>query len=300
MEVIAFKILPLILIFLIAYLLKLTKVFKDEDGEVPLKIIYFIAAPALIFVSLQNIALDPQYFYLPFIPIIIILSLYSLAYFVSKPLKLSRHTLGTFLVGVSIINTGFTFPFLFSVYGNEAVVPAAFFDLGGMFVVFSFVYFIACKYGDKGSDINYALKKILISPPLWAITLGLIFNITHISTPAPITAFLHLLGNMVVPVLMIALGFYFNIQNGQTKLLSTVIFIRMGLGLLLGVILSKLFGLTGLAQIIVIIYSAAPVGYNTITFASLENLDTKFAASLLSVSVLIGMILIPTLIYFVH
>lgn len=300
MEVILFKVLPLILIFFIAYLLKKAKVFKDEDGEVLLKIAYYIAGPALIFASLQNLKLDPKFFLLPLIPIIIILSFYLLAYLVSKPLRLPHKTLGTFLVGSLIINTGFTFPFLFSVYGNDAVIPTAFFDLGNLFISFSFVYFIACRHGDKGSDINYALKKILISPPLWALLIGLMFNFTHVSIHSSITAFLQLVGNLVIPIFMIALGFYFNIQGGQIKLLSIVIFIRMGLGLLFGITLSNLFGLTGLTQAIVIILSASPVGYNTITFASLEELDIKFAATLLSVSALIGMILIPILIFFIH
>jgi predicted permease len=299
-DIIIVKVLPLILIFLAAFGLKKAKIFSEQDGERILKLNFYIAVPALIFVSLQTLPINPKYFVLPIIPLIIISTLTSVAFLLSKKLSLSRPTLGTFLVGSAIINTGFTFPFLYSVYGPEAILPASFFDLGGMFMTFGFIYFLACRYGQKGSDINYAIKKILSSPPLWAIILGIVFNLLHIPVHESITNAMNLLGQLVIPSAMLAVGFYFHLEGGQWKLVTLTIFIRMALGVCVGIILSKLFGLTGFIQHMVIILSASPIGYNTITFASLENLDVKLAAKMLSVSTLIGMLLIPILIYFLH
>jgi len=71
----------------------------------------------------------------------------------------------------------------------------------------------------------------------------------------------------------------------------------MGIGFVLGYSLALLFGLDGLERTIVIIGSSAPVGYNNLTFASMENLDKEFAASLVSIAMLIGVILVPLLIF---
>jgi len=67
--------------------------------------------------------------------------------------------------------------------------------------------------------------------------------------------------------------------------------------LLAGIFLAWLFGLSGLNKTVAVLCSAAPVGFNTMTSSSLGNLDTLFAASLLSASILIGFLWLPGLIY---
>ena len=46
--------------------------------------------------------------------------------------------------------------------------------------------------------------------------------------------------------------------------------IRMGLGLFLGILLAYIFGLEGVTKNVVILATATPVGYNTLTFSSVE------------------------------
>jgi predicted permease len=73
----------------------------------------------------------------------------------------------------------------------------------------------------------------------------------------------------------------------------------MVFGLMLGFILVKLFDLEGLSKAVVLLGAAAPVGYNTLTFSSMENLDKEFAANLVSFSILTGIIFIPILIFLI-
>jgi len=68
-------------------------------------------------------------------------------------------------------------------------------------------------------------------------------------------------------------------------------------GLALGLALSWVFGLEGIVRDIVIICSSAPVGYNTLVLSSLENLDKDFAASLVSISLILGIIYVPLLMF---
>jgi malate permease and related proteins len=70
----------------------------------------------------------------------------------------------------------------------------------------------------------------------------------------------------------------------------------MGLGMFLGLLLIYLFGLDGITRYVVILATATPIGYNTLTFSSIEKLDTEFAAALISVSILISMIYIPAIV----
>ena len=75
--------------------------------------------------------------------------------------------------------------------------------------------------------------------------------------------------------------------------------LRFGFGLLLGWLASLVLGLEGIDRTVLIACAAAPMGYNTLTYASLEELDKDFAASMVSFSVLLGLIATPILVYFV-
>jgi predicted permease len=195
------------------------------------------------------------------------------------------------------MNIGFTLPFFITAYGKEGLVRASIFDFGNGLLAFTFVFYLACKYGDNKRDSKSMLKKLLYSPPLWALIISIILNLIHIKIPSFGINFFQLLGNMTVPLIMLSLGIYFSPRIVKLNALSSVIFIRMFIGLLLGLLFVYLFDLTGLNKIIVLIGASAPVGYNTLTFASMEKLDKEFAASIISYSILIGIILIPLLIF---
>jgi len=57
------------------------------------------------------------------------------------------------------------------------------------------------------------------------------------------------------------------------------IFIRMVLGLFVGWGISLLFGLEGLTSTVVIVGASLPIGFNTLIFADMEDLDKEFAAN---------------------
>jgi predicted permease len=141
------------------------------------------------------------------------------------------------------------------------------------------------------------IKKLLYSPPLLSIIIALILNYTHTPLPEIITPFLQSLSYLVTPLIMLALGIYFTPSFVKIKPLISIIFIRVGIGFLLGILFVKLFNLEGVSRLVVLIGASAPVGYNTVVFSSLENLDKEFATSVVSVSILLGLILVPLLMY---
>ncbi len=293
MQDIIVKVLPIIFIFIVGYILKKVNLFKKEDGDLFLKVVFYIAAPCLILLSVSKITLDWKLFFLPVIPIVNIIITYFISVFFAKKFNLQAGSFGVFLVASMIMNTSFTLPFFIALYGNEGLAKISFFDIGNAFLVYSFVYYIACKYGSNPKKM--LMTKILISPPLWALLIAIFMNIFHYSLPA--IDFFQALGNLTSPLIMLALGIYFEFKLIKPAPLATILFLRMAFGLLLGIIFVKLLNLEGLTKIVVLIGSSAPVGYNTVTFSSLENLDKEFAASVVSISILLGLITVPLLMY---
>jgi hypothetical protein len=273
------------------------KFLTKDDAELFLKLVFYISLPALIILSIAKIEITTDFLYLPIIPVFVIFSTFIISSFVGKLFDLPRKTFGVYLIGTLIMNIGFTLPFFIAAYGNEGLARASMFDFGNGLLTLTFVYFLACKYGNDKVH-KTMIKKFALLPPIWALLIGIILNFTNIAIPSVANNFLQIVGDLTIPLIMLSLGIYFTPKIIKLLPLSSAIITRMGLGLLLGFLLVKLFNLDGLNRLIVLIGSAAPVGYNTLVFASLESLDKEFAASLVSISILLGIIFIPLLIMF--
>jgi len=300
MNEILLKLIPIILIFLLGYLLKRIKILKKEDGDLFLKLNFYVSLPASVLLSLMNIRLSLDFLLLPVSAVLIIFTTYFLSLFLGRRLRLDKKSFGVFLVGSMIMNTGFLIPFAIAAYGNEGLARLLLFCI--LETVYWFLllfYYLACKYGDNNRNSVQMIKKILISPPMWALILGIVFNLLNIRFPLAMNNFLTIIGNLTIPLILLSLGLYFSLKMIKPLSILSAIFVRMGLGLILGLVFVKLFNLEGLNSAIVLLGAAAPVGYNTLTFSSMENLDKEFSTNLVSFSILIGIIFIPILIFLI-
>ncbi len=69
--------------------------------------------------------------------------------------------------------------------------------------------------------------------------------------------------------------------------------LRIGAGLALGFCCVQLFGLEGLTRSVVLLGSAAPIGFSAVVIANREHLNRELAASAASVSVLLALAYVP-------
>ncbi len=289
------KIIPIILIFFLGYFLKRIKLFNKETADILLKLIFYVSMPALVFRSVSQIQLSLKYVYLPFIAVTVFFLIYFVALIIGKKLELPTKTRGTFILGAMIMNTGFSLPFIFSAFGEKGVAVVAIFDFGNAMLVLTFGYYIAMRFGKK-KDSKIEYRKLFSLPPVWGLILGLFFNLIKIPIPIIADNFLDQIGMLTIPLIMLSIGIYFSPRIHNLSRLLIVLFLRTGIGLILGFIFASFLNLQGMIRTIVIICCSAPVGYNTLVFSTLENLDKEFAANLVSISILTGIFYIPVLI----
>ncbi|MFO7896922.1 MAG: AEC family transporter [Candidatus Cloacimonadales bacterium] len=290
------KIIPVIIVFFLGFLLKRIKIFRHNDGDLLLKIVFNVTLPALVFLAISQVELVFSLLFLPIIAALVILVNYLVASFWGKRLNLQPATLGSFIIGSMIMNTGFVLPFILARYGPEALAYYTIFDFGNMLMIFTFGYLIAMKYGENG-NLKIDLTKFLKLPPIWALILGVLFNLGNWEINGAAENILEMIGTPTVFLTMLALGCYFHPRVKNLNKIVLVFSIRILGGLALGLALSWVFGLEGIVRDIVIICSSAPVGYNTLVLSSLENLDKDFAASLVSISLILGIIYVPLLMF---
>jgi len=290
------KIIPVVIVFFIGFFLKRIKVLHYDSGDLLLKLVFNLTLPALVFISVAEVELTLDYIYLPIIAAIVILVNFSLAFIFSRKMKMPNATLGTFIIGSMIMNTGFVLPFILARYGNESLAIYTIFDFGNMLMIYTFGYFIAMKYGENG-NLKIDLRKFLKLAPIWALIFGLIFNLLDWQIKPMAQNIFEMIGAPTVFLTMLALGCYFHPHLKNLPKILIVFSLRILGGLALGILLSNLFGLDDMLRKVVIICCSAPVGYNTLVLSSLENLDKEFAASLVSISLIMGIIYVPVLMF---
>lgn len=291
------KIIPLILAFFVGIAFKLLKLLSKDDAPVLLRVVLNVCLPSLTIIAISNIQLKADMALIPLTAIIIVFLMYIISRTIGKHLKMEKTTFGSFLVGTMIMNTAYALPFFFAAFGNEGLARASLFDIGNTFMIFTFTYYNAIKYGNNSKTAAIEWKKFLRLPPLWAMLIAFSWKLTKVPMPALALNFLNFMGQPMVPLMMIALGLYFNPKRCNIGKAAIAIFIRMGIGLGIGIVLSALLGFKGITRTVVTVCSALPIGFNTLIFANLENLDREFAATIVSISIFIALFYIPWLIY---
>jgi malate permease and related proteins len=288
--------LPVFMLIFSGFALRKFGVVSKNDSSPILQVVFYFSLPALILANIPNTELNPDFVYLPLVPVLIGLVLFFLAKGVSSRLNLEPKTLGVFIISALIMNTAFAIPFSMAFLGKEGLAGLLIFDMGNALFIYGFAYFQACKYGNHSFDRSKALKRVLKSVPLWSVFIAVVMNLAGIRTEGVFLDFLSIAGALTIPLLLLSVGILFEPKLIRPSGMIWALIIRMGFGLLLGFVFIRFFGLSGVASYVVILATATPVGYNTLTFSSLEKLDTEFAAALISVSILISLVYIPLIV----
>jgi len=291
------KIFPLFLAFFVGILARQLKLLSKKDAPILLKTVLNVCLPAVAILAINRMVLQIDLIFIPISAMLIVFGVYAVSKSLEKVLKLPRATYGSFLVGTLVANSAFALPFLAASHQEQGLAMASLFDIGNSIMIFTFIYYQSVKYGDSTHDGKIDWRKFLKMPPLWAFAFAFILKAFNVEFPALAVNFLELMGSPTVPLVMISLGLYFEPSFKQLEYALLAVLIRMGVGLALGFALSYIFGLTGLVRTVVISCSALPIGFNTLIFADIENLDREFAATEVSISMIVAMFLIPWLIW---
>ena len=94
---------------------------------------------------------------------------------------------------------------------------------------------------------------------------------------------------------MLGVGIFIEPRPYKTRLVGLGLVMRMGVGLLLGLLVATLFNLTGLTRLVVIMAAGMPTGMTPLIYAANEDLDAELAANLISYSFIVGFVLVMIL-----
>ncbi len=286
---------PLLVIFFAGYGLKRIGLLTAADGSSLLRLLFYVGLPALIITTLGTVRLSADMIWLAVLPLAIIsLTLLVISAF-KKPLlhSLGSKTFGALTAGAIIMNTGFLIPFVEQIYGSEGLSRLVLLDTFNGILTFSLVYFVMVRLGNDTPDKKYVLQKIIASPPVWALIIALAINVTDTTMPALLDQSLTFIAGLVGPIILIALGLKFQFRISKPAQLLIGLGLRFVLGGVIGLGLVYLLGLRGFDAHIAMLAAMAPIGFNSITFSEIEKLDSEFAASQVSFSLVLAIVAMP-------
>lgn len=275
---------------ILGMLLRLFGVASRDEAGLIFRLVFFLTLPALVFVTISATELTLASAVLPLAGFLVNLSCAAIAFFYARTTKLDRHVAGVVVLGASVTNMAFMFPFILGVLGPEAFVMAILYDIGNAIFVAAVAYTVAMRYGrSPGSPGRMSALRVLRSPLLLAVFAAIIMSLGSIEMPGLLHSVLTPVGAATMPLILIALGISMSAEKLRDAVVYSTVLIRMLGGLVIGLLIVLAFDPGPLAAVVVIASASAPIGFNLVTFASISKLDVGHATASLSLSIIIGL-----------
>jgi predicted permease len=280
-------ILPTFIVILIGFLFGRA---RRVDMSAVVDIALYIGLPALVFTSMlkkQIVLEDAMKVWAS--ALIIMIGCGVVAWIIFRLLKKEHSGL---YIPISIMNTvNIPFPIIYLAFGTEGLFAATLFYIPNALLVFTLGVYIASNKHWKES-----VKEIFKVPLIYAAILGVLCNLLRIEVPDIIVSPLNFIGLMALPLILITLGYSLStikIASFPTTLLAS--FLRMGVGIVLGIFMVHLFDLSGILRSVVILNSAMPAAVLSSVLATKYDNEADLVSSVVFVTTVISLITIPLL-----
>ncbi len=260
------------------------------DMSAVVDITLYIGLPALVFTSMLKKSIVFEDAIRVWISaLIIMIGCGVIAWITFRALKKEHSGL---YVPIVIMNTvNIPFPIIYLAFGAEGLFAATLFYIPNALLAFTLGVYIASKKHWKES-----LREIFKVPLIYAAILGLICNLLKIDVPDLIVRPLEFIGLMALPLILITLGYNLSeitISSFPTTLLAS--FLRMGVGLGLGILMVHLFHLSGILRSVVILDAAMPAAVMSAVLATKYDNEADLVSSVVLVTTVVSLITIPFL-----
>jgi malonate transporter and related proteins len=286
-------------LFFIGLVLRRAGWAGESQGRVLLGFVFNIGLPILIFGALAGVPLAREHALLPVVAICISLAGLGAAAFTARRAGLPKISEGALALCAMSMNNSMIYPFAALSLGAAAFSQLVMFDMGHALLVWTVTTVVACKYGGHADDIRVLLMRTLLAPPLWVLFIALALNLGNAPIPVDLLHKVLVLGQMLMLLVPLAMGLLVSARGLRRPEVFGAVVLRSVFGLMVGLLLVWLFGLSGTGAAIALIASAAPIGFTAVVLSAREGLDLDLAATAAAISVFLGSLWIPVAMMFV-
>jgi malate permease and related proteins len=286
-----------ILLFLAAALLRAFDLLNRSHAERLASLVFSLSLPATILLSLDAIPFTRTAWKLPLAACLVTLPMIVVTWQLARILRLPRPTRGGFVLATSCINSiYFAYPVILATLGDAGLAQAILFDLGQTTLTLTVLYAVAVWHGSPGAPVGSWLRRFFSSPPLWALAAILLLKLLGLSLPAVVRDLLMPLHMTTIPLASVVLGLSISFSGqGQWRLAALGAVVRMGGGFLFGLTAAHLLSLSGVERAVVILVAGMPSAVTAVIFTAETGLDEDLVASLVALSLVLGVVVLPWL-----
>ena len=194
-----------------------------------------------------------------------------------------------------ISNSGFIgYPVVEAIMGPFYLFHAAIYNVPNIIVAFSIAAWLIAKEG--GKTINFSWR-FIVNPPLVTTIIGFVMFMSSFSLPGPLEQSTKLIGSMVTPLSMMVIGISIAQADikallGSWRIYLTVFARLLFIPALVGLV-CFLIGIRGHILMLLVIIVAMPAGSTTSILASIYDVATEEAGSIVGLSTILSAVTIP-------
>lgn len=296
------KVAVLFLLIVIGFVAGRMNLISEKGQKDITQLVLYITMPATIFSAMQ-LEMSTERLNTSFTILGVMVFCYMVMYLagilVSRRLPLSEGRKDIFQTSLLLSNTSFMgYPIILSLLGPDALFYAVV-GAGFIFEVVSWslgVYLIS-RNGTESAGFNW--KKVVFSPGILSIIVGLVFFVTQWSVPEPFHSVIQTMSPATSPLAMIVIGLMLSRSNIQEALKNKFLYLSAVLKLfIVPVVITlvlKAVGFSGPALVIPVMMISMPTASYVAMFSANYGNDAKFASQIVFLSSLMSMISIPVI-----
>ena len=246
-----------------------------------------IGVPCLLLHGTTHLHADPEFFYaiLGFAALALVIC----GVLAGLVLRVLRQPLRSYLPPIAFGNAGnLGLPLCLFAFGKQGLGLAL-----GFYLVGSVTQFLA---GPLFQGRRPVWRTLLTTPVNYAAILGIGLLVTRTQLPLPLAQTVEILSGLAIPLMMLALGHAlgtFRVEGLPVAV--SLAAARLGTGLLVGVGITQVFGLTGVVRGVVLVQSTMPVAVFNYLLAARFDRHPEDVAGAILISTLVTFATLPAL-----
>jgi len=283
-------IVPIFLLIGLGFLSRKVRILKAGDERILSAYVYYFALPALLLVDLAKINFNEEnlrFILAGITPILIVVTVYSIAYLIFKFSKETFYLLILSTVFGSLAFFGIPFIMFAFPEEGETFATLSVASISVVSVAISITVLELYKLGESTirEGLKHVTKKLSKNPLILSILFGIILALSGIEIPQPISTSLHMLGSTTSTVAIFMLGVflygrkYTNLAKAFKLSLLRMVFLP-----LIAVLIATLLDVKNVARSTLVIMHAVPVAISMIVLSERYDFHKETIASLILIS----------------
>ncbi|MCD8510365.1 MAG: AEC family transporter [Bacillus sp. (in: Bacteria)] len=290
-------VLPVLLVFLIGYVVQL---WKRVDIKPISTVAIYVMTPALVFRTFYTSEVNIQYLYMAIFASLLLFALIIVNKIYCRMMNYRTKLESGLILSTAFMNSGnYGVPIILFAYGEAGFAYAIVF----MVLQSVIMNFFGVYYAAKGmAGIRTAIKVIFLMPATYAVILALMIRGLGLSVPDNLFQTVDIISEATIPTVMIILGMQLakiKWEGFEWGKITYGVVVRLIVSPLIAFGITLLFPMDPLLAKVMIVLSATPSAATIVMYAVQFDAKPKLVSSITLISTLVSIFTITILLWMI-